>query len=119
MPCSEGRGVRALLLWQDTRRIKQEGPKLEDVTQSLPFKVEMEDGSSKQKVYKWVPKDVITAAGQYVAKEPEWVKLPQMSYMEFYQVSCKSVCALAQLSRLPKDLLRLSHVQMNPCCHAW
>ena len=38
--------------------------------------------------YKWVPKDVITAAGQYEIEEPDWGSLPQMSYMRFYKVCC-------------------------------
>ncbi|KAK9909403.1 hypothetical protein WJX75_001741 [Coccomyxa subellipsoidea] len=70
---------------KDLRRIKQEGPTLEDVTQALPFTLKREDGSRTETEYKWVPKDVITASGQYVTKEPEWAKLPQMSFMEFYQ----------------------------------
>ncbi|CAL8467968.1 g7506 [Coccomyxa elongata] len=70
---------------KDLRRIKQEGPTLEDVTQSLPFTLKTDDGTSKPAEYKWVPKDVITASGQYVSKEPAWAQLPQMSFMEFYQ----------------------------------
>lgn len=75
------------MLLQDLRRIKQEGPTLQDVTQSLPFTLRTDDGKSKETEYKYVPKDVITASGQYVTKEPEWARLPQMSFMEFYQVS--------------------------------
>lgn len=74
---------------QDLRRIKQDGPTLEDVTQSLPFTLKREGGTREESEYKWVPKDVITASGQYVAKEPEWTKLHQMSYMELYQVRCQ------------------------------
>jgi hypothetical protein len=37
--------------------------------------------------YQWVPKEVITATGKFVIQEPDWLKLPQMPYMEFYQVS--------------------------------
>lgn len=81
-------GTDLCIALQDLRRIKQEGPTLEDVTQALPFTLKREDGSRTETEYKWVPKDVITASGQYVTKEPEWAKLPQMSFMEFYQVSC-------------------------------
>ena len=75
---------------QDLRRIKQEGPRLEDVTRSYPFTFAKEKGGKDTGVkysvdYKWVPKDVVTAAGQYVGEEPDWASLPQMPYMHFYQ----------------------------------
>ena len=77
---------------QDLRRIKQEGPRLEDVTRSYPFTFTKEKGPKDKKGggkytvdYTWVPKDVVTAAGQYVGEEPDWAALPQMPYMHFYQ----------------------------------
>ena len=36
--------------------------------------------------YEWVPDDVIMADGGFETVEPKWLELPQMSFMEFYQV---------------------------------
>ena len=75
---------------QDLRRIKTQGPRLEDVTQTRTADLKKEDGTTREYEYKWVPKEVITSSGQYVTKEPDWQHLPQMPYMEFYNVSLLS-----------------------------
>ena len=75
---------------QDLRRIKTQGPRLEDVTQTRIAQLKKEDGTIKEHAYKWVPKEVITSTGQYISKEPDWQHLPQMPYMEFYNVSLLS-----------------------------
>ena len=36
--------------------------------------------------YEWVPDNVIMADGGFETVEPKWLELPQMSFMEFYQV---------------------------------
>lgn len=77
---------RAMPCMQDLRRIKQEGPRLEDITKAYPFTLTKEDGTKFEVTYTYVPKDVITAAGQYVGAEPDWNVLPQMPFMQFYQV---------------------------------
>ena len=58
----------------------------------------------KEHEYKWVPREVVTSSGQYVSKEPDWQHLPQMPYMEFYNVSL-----------LNPDLH--IHLCMTPTCH--
>ena len=50
-------------------------------------KLKREDGTFREYAYKWVPKEVVTSSGVYVTKEPDWQHLPQMPYMEFYNVS--------------------------------
>ena len=72
---------------QDIRRIKTEGPRLEDITETRMARLKKEDGTFREYPYKWVPKEVVTSSGHYVIKEPDWQNLPQMSYMDFYQVS--------------------------------
>ena len=72
---------------QDIRRIKTEGPRLEDITETRIARLKKEDGTFREYPYKWVPKEVVTSSGHYVTKEPDWQHLPQMSFMDFYQVS--------------------------------
>lgn len=86
------------------RRIKTEGPTLKDITKSYKFDVKDKEGRQFQQEYTWVPKDVVTAAGHYVIKEPEWDKLPEMSYMELYQVRL----ILLGTGRI--------FVHVHPCC---
>ncbi len=82
---------------QDLRRIKTQGPRLEDVTQTRTAEMKKEDGTTREYEYKWVPKEVITSSGQYVTKEPDWQHLPQMPYMEFYNVSLLSPACMTCL----------------------
>jgi len=71
---------------QDLKRIKTQGPGLEDVTQTRTVQLNRPDGTVREVEYKWVPKEVVTSSGVYVIKEPDWQHLPEMQYMEFYNV---------------------------------
>ena len=112
---------------QDLRRIKTEGPRLEDITETRIARLKKEDGTFREYPYKWVPKEVVTASGHYVTQEPDWQHLPQMSYMDFYQVSCllfslKSVLVPFTLLRRAvlyflMPMLRWSHALM--VCWIW
>ena len=45
-----------------------------------------ERGEPAPQVYDFVPAEVLGGQADYVRTEPRWGRLPQMSYMEFYQV---------------------------------
>jgi hypothetical protein len=90
---------------QDLRRIKQEGPRLDDLTQSWPFEIPKADGSTEAVEYTWVPKEVITGSGRYELEEPEWASLPQMPYMRFYQARGRIICACCLLPAEPASEL--------------
>ncbi len=104
------------------RRIKTEGPKLEDVTETRIARLKKEDGTFREYPYKWVPKEVITASGHYVTQEPDWQHLPQMAYMDFYQVSCHliycEVCSAAFLCCVQGgNILRTAYVVTGSSPH--
>ena len=48
--------------------------------------------------YEWVPDDVIMADGGFETVEPKWLELPQMSFMEFYQVRGASAACWRRFS---------------------
>ncbi|KAK9845482.1 hypothetical protein WJX81_007602 [Elliptochloris bilobata] len=67
---------------KDIRRLKTQGPRIDDLT--LDFKPPwLKEGESTG--YKWIPDDVIIAGGAYELQEPQWLELEQMSFMEFFQ----------------------------------
>ena len=70
-------------------------------------KLKREDGTFREYAYKWVPKEVVTSSGVYVAKEPDWQHLPQMPYMEFYQVShpshAQEACTAVQVYTMTRS----------------
>ena len=77
---------------QDIRRIKTEGPRIEDVTllerARIDGNLQLRPGEELDS-YTWVPDDVVTAGGAFEIVEPKWLELPQMSFMEFYQARAR------------------------------
>ena len=73
---------------QDVRRIKQEGPRIDDLVLSARQKFKFAEGKGPdQEVHEsylhvWVPEEVLGAGVFEVV--PEWRRMPQMSYLEFY-----------------------------------
>lgn len=66
------------------RRIKQEGPRLEDITQT--YEIERKDpGENKSKTVRLDTVPIEVLGDQQYAAEPSWGSLPMMQYMEFYQ----------------------------------
>lgn len=77
---------RACALAQDIKRLKTEGPRINDLTVSHTIRRNLgEKGKEFEETYKWIPDNVIVSGGAYEVEEPQWLDLPQMSYFEFYQ----------------------------------
>ncbi|KAL4448900.1 hypothetical protein ABPG77_007617 [Micractinium sp. CCAP 211/92] len=70
---------------KDLKRIKQQGPSIEDLRAHFEVPVRGKDGKEGGKAtYDFVPAEVLGQGAGYAA-EPRWSQLPQMSFMEFYQ----------------------------------
>lgn len=78
---------RACARAQDIKRLKTEGPRINDLTVSHTVRRREagEKGKEFEETYKWIPDNVIVSGGAYEVEEPKWLDLPQMSYFEFYQ----------------------------------
>lgn len=65
----------------DLKRIKQEGPTMEDLRAHFEVQERTKNGE-ETKVYDFVPYEVLGQSPY--GKEPKWNDIKQMSYMEFY-----------------------------------
>ena len=68
---------------RDLRRIKSEGPTVEDLRAHFDVPGRDKEGRAVTNTYDFVPPEVLGAVTY--APEPAWAALPRMSYMEFYQ----------------------------------
>lgn len=66
---------------EDLKRIKNEGPTMDDLRAHFEVPKRGEDNQEKN-VYDFVPYEVL--GGQQYNPEPNWSDIEQMSYMEFY-----------------------------------
>ena len=69
---------------QDLKRIKQNGPTLDDLYAHFKVPGTEKDGEKKTNAYDFVPVEVL-GSGAAVTPEPKWKSMRQMTYMEFYQ----------------------------------
>ncbi len=69
---------------QDLKRIKQQGPSAKDLFVKKDIRRANLDGDVVETTYEFVPADVL--GDVRYAPEPNWARVPQMSYMEFYKV---------------------------------
>ena len=69
---------------RDLKRIKREGPTMDDLYAHFKVPTKGKDGEETLNEYDFIPVDVLGCGGK-VIPEPDWKKLPEMTYMEFYQ----------------------------------
>ena len=67
----------------DLKRIKQQGPTLDDVTTSVRVEYDVRGGDHVNNEFVFVPTNVL-GDPQLYTDEPRWQELPQVSAMEFH-----------------------------------
>ena len=67
----------------DLKRIKQQGPTVEDLFVHFEVETKEKDGRTVETIYDFIPTEVL--GNTSYSAEPKWRSLPQMTYMEFYR----------------------------------
>ncbi|GAB4820037.1 hypothetical protein N2152v2_007083, partial [Parachlorella kessleri] len=70
---------------QDLRRIKQQGPSVEDLYAHIDVEGRDNRGETVKDSFEFVPPEVLGPAPAAEWTEPGWGKMAEMPFMEFYQ----------------------------------
>jgi hypothetical protein len=69
---------------QDLRRIKQQGPSVEDLYAHFEVEGRDKEGQPVTKTYDFVPVEVLGPAPAAATAAPAWHRMPEITFMEFF-----------------------------------